>query len=92
MVSEINHGFKLQGKGEMGRKKPESEKLIVICAYCKKIVGEEKLQFEENDHQGESETLVSHGICPDCFLKHFPNEYLAIQKKEREKNQDNKNR
>lgn len=49
------------------------EGILPICAYCKKIRDE-----ENNWHQMElyieerSKAEFSHGICPDCFLKHKP--------------------
>ena len=46
--------------------KPEQEKSQkgrVICAWCKKELGEK---------EGLKEGEVSHGMCQDCREKHFP--------------------
>ena len=59
----------------------KSEHIIVICAYCKKSLRGQELWEKDFEESPEiSQTRVSHGICPDCLLENFPNEYLVIQK------------
>lgn len=56
------------------------EKLLPICAYCKKI-------RDKNNHWHVIESYIeertssqfSHGICPDCLKKNFP-EYVSKMK------------
>ncbi|MFA6293919.1 MAG: response regulator, partial [Victivallales bacterium] len=47
--------------------------LLPICASCKKIRDDtgywKKLENYITEH---SEAVFSHGICPDCFEKHYP--------------------
>ncbi len=58
--------------------------LKVICAYCKKLLRSgEVWGAEEEGRYGENTGGISHGICPDCLLHHFPAEYLAIQEERR---------
>jgi PAS domain-containing protein len=47
--------------------------LLPICAHCKKIRDDhgywEQLEAYISTH---SEALFSHGICPECLIKHYP--------------------
>ena len=57
-----------------------SEYIVVICAYCKKsLQGQERWERELEQSPELSSAKISHGICPDRLLEHFPNEYLIIQ-------------
>lgn len=62
--------------------------IIPICAHCKQIRDDKGLwnQLEEYIHK-HSDAEFSHGICPDCAKKHYPefydeNKKLKSQKKE----------
>jgi len=46
--------------------------LLPICSHCKKIRDDEGYwqQIEEYIHD-RSEAEFSHGICPECFKKHY---------------------
>lgn len=57
-------------------------RVILVCAYCKKVLKGENL-WEHEAMRSDSSLNVSHGICPDCLLEHFPREYLAIQEERR---------
>lgn len=50
--------------------------LLPICAHCKNIRNDEgywqKLEAYVSEH---SEATFSHGICPDCIKKHYPEYY-----------------
>lgn len=49
------------------------EGLISICAYCKKIRNEqESWEQLENYISEHSDAKFSHGICPNCMNKYFP--------------------
>jgi len=47
--------------------------LLPICAYCKKIRNDknywEQIEIYISNH---TDALFSHGICPECSTKHFP--------------------
>jgi len=49
--------------------------LLPICAYCKKI-RDDQGQWKQLERyvQSHSEATFSHGICPECAAKHFPDE------------------
>ncbi len=57
----------------LGKKINTLEGILPICGYCKKIRDDkeswQQLETYISDH---SEALFSHGICPECFDKHFP--------------------
>lgn len=47
--------------------------LLPICAHCKRIRDDEQGWLPiETYVRGHSEADFSHGICPDCVEKHFP--------------------
>lgn len=54
--------------------------IIPICAHCKQIRDDEGMwkRIEEYIH-AHSEARFSHGICPDCVKKHYPEEYASIK-------------
>ena len=48
--------------------------ILPLCAYCKKIRDDEGYWEQVEIYiRKHSEADVSHGICPDCVKKHFPN-------------------
>jgi len=50
--------------------------LIPICAYCKKVRNDEGYWNQiENYIREHSEADFSHGICPSCFQRLYP-EYV----------------
>ena len=50
------------------------EGLLPICSYCKKIRdGENTWHSMEVYIREHSEAVFSHGICPECLKKHYPN-------------------
>lgn len=61
---------------------PSTEaEMTVICSYCGQLLQGKKLWHKERLSAREISLLpVSHGICADCLLEHFPNEYTAIKK------------
>jgi K+-sensing histidine kinase KdpD len=50
--------------------------ILPICSYCKQIRTEADtwVQMEKYIHE-HSEADFSHGVCPDCLRKHFPDIY-----------------
>ncbi|MBW6486369.1 MAG: hypothetical protein K0B01_09495 [Syntrophobacterales bacterium] len=50
--------------------------MLPICSYCKKIRDDKgywnQLEAYIHDH---SEAQFSHGICPECARKYFPEIY-----------------
>jgi hypothetical protein len=55
--------------------------ILPICSFCKKI-RDDKGYWEQVDiyiHK-HSEADISHGICPECMKKHYPEQYAALFK------------
>jgi len=50
--------------------------ILPLCSFCKKIRNDEGY-WERVDIYIAKHSLadVSHGICPECFEKHYPDEY-----------------
>lgn len=47
--------------------------LLPICADCKKVRDDKGYWFQVEQYISErSEARFSHGICPECFHKHYP--------------------
>ncbi len=60
--------------------------LIPMCASCKKIRDDEGYwQQVETYIMERSGAEFSHGLCPDCLKKHYPEYYEIKAKKELEK-------
>jgi hypothetical protein len=50
--------------------------LLPICARCKRIKDEhERWQVLEVYLQAHSEAKFTHGICPDCLQKLYPDQF-----------------
>lgn len=80
MLKQKFPGGESMKRGESGK----HERIIIICAYCRKnIHGQELIEKEIHRSGGLAKASISHGICPDCLLEHFPNEYLIIQEERR---------
>ena len=50
--------------------------LLPICSYCKKI-RDDRGYWEQVERYvaARSDADFSHGMCPDCGVKHFPDVY-----------------
>jgi len=50
--------------------------ILPVCSYCKQIRTEADtwVQMEKYIHE-HSEADFSHGVCPDCLRKHYPDIY-----------------
>lgn len=49
------------------------EGLIPICMYCKSMRNDENVWTRLEEYLDEhTDAQLSHGICPDCTQKHFP--------------------
>lgn len=47
--------------------------ILLICSHCKKIqANDESWHLLESYIKEHSEAEFSHGICPDCLKKHYP--------------------
>lgn len=47
--------------------------IVPICSYCKKVRDDEGFWQQVGDYINKhSEASVSHGVCPDCLKKNFP--------------------
>jgi PAS domain S-box-containing protein len=61
--------------------------LLPICSHCKKIRNDQGYwQHVEEYVRQHSEAEFSHGICPDCMAKLYPEQYERIQKRKSQKN------
>ena len=53
--------------------------ILPICSFCKKIRNDkgywEQVEVYIRKH---SQADISHGICPECLKKHYPEEYASI--------------
>ncbi|WP_289020362.1 hypothetical protein [Desulfobacter postgatei] len=60
--------------------------ILPICSFCKKIRDDagcwNQLEVYVKEH---SDADFSHGICPDCFKTHYPEEYKSMQIKNQTK-------
>lgn len=53
--------------------------IIPICSHCRQVRDDEGLWKQMEEYiRTHSEAMFSHGICPDCLKKHYPEEYAAI--------------
>lgn len=47
--------------------------ILPICSYCKQVRDDEGFWSQVESYIGaRTEAQFSHGICPDCMAKHFP--------------------
>jgi GAF domain-containing protein len=54
--------------------------LLPICAHCKSIRDDEGYwQRVENYMRSRTEAEFSHGICPVCMEKHFPDAFVSMR-------------
>jgi hypothetical protein len=54
------------------------EGLLPICSFCKKIRDQnDQWQVLEKYITDRTAASFTHGICPDCLQKHFPNVHIA---------------
>jgi hypothetical protein len=52
--------------------------LLSICASCKRILNERKVwEPLESYIQAHSEAKFTHGVCPDCLRKLYPEQFGA---------------
>jgi len=53
--------------------------LLPICGYCKKIRDDQDYwQSVEGYISKHTDATFSHGICPECFVKHVPAELQKL--------------
>lgn len=55
------------------------EGLLPICGYCKRI-RDERQQWQEVERYvaARTETVFSHGICPECMKRELPEVYAKL--------------
>ncbi len=47
--------------------------LVPICSFCKKIRDDENYWHEVESYVSKhTDAAFSHGVCPDCMKKHYP--------------------
>jgi two-component system cell cycle response regulator len=58
--------------------------LLPICSYCKKIRDDKDYwQSVEGYISQHTDATFSHGICPECFVKHVPEEVQKLMAEKR---------
>jgi hypothetical protein len=56
--------------------------LIPICASCKKVRNDKGYWDEVESYVSKySDAVFSHGICPDCLEKLYPEQYKRLKEK-----------
>jgi phosphoserine phosphatase RsbU/P len=64
--------------------------IVPICASCKNIRDDTGYWQQVEEYISKhSEAVFSHGICPSCMQKLYPDVYEHMQKKERETKTEN---
>lgn len=67
---------------QLEREVKQLEGLLPICSHCKKIKNEDgnwtMMERYISDH---SQAEFSHGICPTCLEKHYPDIFLRMKEK-----------
>jgi hypothetical protein len=54
--------------------------ILPICSFCKKIRDDDDSWHQIESYVKErSDADFSHGICPACLQRHYPEEYAAMQ-------------
>ena len=48
------------------------EEYLRVCAWCRKIGSDDEWLPMEEYFDRHFDTKTSHGMCPDCMKKHFP--------------------
>ena len=56
-------------------------KVLLICTYCHKHkTASGYWDGEANFTVCNPGTSISHGICPECLIQQFPDEFASLQK------------
>ena len=64
---------------EFKGQKVHLEGLLLICAYCDKYKNETGYWEQAHEYYGTVPNMrISHGLCPQCFRVHYPDEYLSL--------------
>ncbi|MFT5698416.1 MAG: biotin-(acetyl-CoA carboxylase) ligase [Desulforhopalus sp.] len=63
------------------KKNQSRHEILSICSHCKDI-NKEKGEWEhiENYLKKTNDMCFSHGVCPECLVKHYPDVAKEIQK------------
>ena len=60
--------------------KESLEDLPLICIYCEKFKNDTGFWEQEYEYSRPfPEARKSHGICPECFQEHYPDEYISLR-------------
>ena len=55
---------------------------LVLCASCKRVKGSDEQWHDlEKYIRNRTDTMISHGFCPDCVRKLYPEHYDEIKEK-----------
>ena len=59
----------------------EPESFLLICTYCEKFKNDDGYwEHLSISLKSSMEDRISHGICPQCFKKHFPEHFSSLCK------------
>ncbi|MCX8035753.1 MAG: response regulator transcription factor [Candidatus Sumerlaeia bacterium] len=60
--------------------------LLPLCMFCKRVRNDHDYwqQLETYIHE-QTGTDFSHGVCPECMKKHYPDSYRALQEERQKK-------
>jgi hypothetical protein len=59
----------------------DSRSVLLICTYCyKRKNASGYWDHEDNFDSSNTEVRISHGICPECLRKQFPDEFASMCK------------
>ncbi len=73
VISAVQRAFREQERAELRARLRGLERLLPICALCKKVRDVEGLWHEVEAYiQDHSGVDFTHGYCPDCVEQHFP--------------------
>jgi len=66
--------------------------LLPICMFCKRIRTDQNYwqQMEAYIHE-QTGTDFSHGVCPECFEKHYPEYYRRVREQQQAEKADGQN-
>lgn len=48
-----------------------NRRLRTICSYCFRV-RDEHGEWKNMERPGTDSVVLSHGICPDCLMRHYP--------------------
>lgn len=69
LAARVNVAARIQG---MRQQVAQYEQLLPVCAHCKRIHEGDAWIPMDRYLARRTQSMLSHGICPDCAREHFP--------------------